>query len=716
MPQYTKSEFSSELALSVLNEIHYQRYNYYSFLGKCDPWSDTDSIVGVTQAQSALDYKKIRNNMVYMKRVTANDVSMVIRKIDWTISQAPRVYDQYDDGINLINKDYYCVTEDWDVFKCLFNNHGTLSTTNPVKPSTEFTGIINHNAPGEDGYIWKYMYNIPSFKRTKFVVDSTVYFDDRNVQHKGPGYIPVQKALSDSFYNKGSVENIIITNSGYGYSYDPITTIVVTSPPVGGVDGFATMIPSIRTTDLLGSNGEVLEAAGQIVKVTITKGGNEDGVTGHGLYTPTPEGGNYPTLTVTVNPAYVPPDVDHMYSGKYKTETPGVLNPNAILIPVIENGYIVNVLIKDPGKNYPVNVDTSIVVSGDGKNAVFTPVVNLAGEIIDVITENSGTGYNVMILNVDDHDHGGQGAQLMPMLGVSDYSSTQSDVELAAEENAGSVYTVVIEDKGSNYDPATTEVIINEIAGGDGGQPDPVTGSTALSKFTAVVSEIGSETVDGVTYNNRIQKITVTCPGLGYSYLNLTVTDQYHNTSAKVRAVFPPLGGHGYDAINELNCHAVVINSFIQKDVLLNKFGQDYRQLGIIKNPKSRVTQHTFRDAVVNLCFEVVFRDVIGLKSQINVGPGKETILVMSSNSVSTFRVIAVNDKHVLLQQVDNTYISPLGNLFNKDDISEVYTSVQVISAPTVDKFSGKLLYVSDELPFSFTDNQGLNIKTFLEF
>ncbi len=628
MTQYVKSEFKTELALSILNEIQYRRYNYYTFLGKCDPWDNTDTIPEIPQTNSYFDYKKIRNNMVYMKLITPNDVSMVIDRKTWSESFL-QIYDQFDDTVDMKGKDHYCVTDEWNVYKCLNNNSRAISTEKP-------TGIDNTPIKLNDGYVWKYMYTVPSFKVTKYVT---------------PNYIPVQNALSDSFYNKGSVENVVITNTGYGYSSQQLTTLTASAPGAGGT--YAVLVPSISAEDMYDITGTtIIRPAGSVVNVVIQNPGSE--------YTTPP--------TITIN------DVNGYGTGIYG-------NTEAKFTAVIHEGKVVNVTIEDPGAGYSVDTETFITVSGDGKDASFTPII-FDGKLVDVVTENVGTGYNIMLLQVNGT---GFEAQILPVLGVSDYESAQSVVEQTAITQAGSIYSVVVKDGGSSY---TQDTLV--VATGDG------TGFAA----TAVVQ------------NNAVTKLDITNFGENYTYIDIKVIDQTtYSENAVFRPIFSPSNGHGRDAIIELNSNTVCINSFIQKDVLLNKFNQDYRQLGIMKNPLKKVTNVTFRESIANLCFEVIFDDASDLLTEF-IGTDSEDILTISQ---SRFRVISKVDNNVFLLQIDNKYTQPLGDMLCERN-GLIYKALQLVSTPIVDRFSGKMLYTSDEEPFTFADNQGLNIKTFLKF
>jgi hypothetical protein len=89
-------------------------------------------------------------------------------------------------------------------------------------------------------------------------------------------------------------------------------------------------------------------------------------------------------------------------SALYTENLPGP----ALLEAVVDQGKIVRVLIRDPGKNYPRDSATTISVAGDGRGfeagnttAMFTPIV-YNGEIVDVIVDDPGQGYTYIALTV----------------------------------------------------------------------------------------------------------------------------------------------------------------------------------------------------------------------------------------------------------------------------------------------------------------------------
>ncbi len=380
-----RPEFDSSLVNKSINDIFYRRSNFYYFLGKVNNWQGS---VPAEIPNTYQDDTLIRDNILYMKRVSPNDASIVVKKYVWT----SKVWDQWDHTQDMFDKEFYCINSEFNVYKCLNNNNSSVSIVEPTGTSLGITST-------SDGYTWKYLYNIPSFKRTKFI--------DNN-------YLPVQKALTDTFYSKGAVSQVMVNNGGTGYTSNPQTTIVATGGTTGDT---AILIPTIN------SNGE-------IVKVTIARAGT-----------------NYTTAPVlSVN------QVGSSGTGKYG-------NTTAKLKAIIYNGSVVNVTIEDPGINYPRDISTQITVTGDGIGASFVPVI-YNGVILDVIVDNPGYGYSTITLSVSGT---GAGASLTAVLAQSDFISDQSYVEQSAVQ--GAIYAIKITEQGNNYSNNTIVTITGDGTG-----------------------------------------------------------------------------------------------------------------------------------------------------------------------------------------------------------------------------------------------------------
>jgi hypothetical protein len=89
---------------------------------------------------------------------------------------------------------FYVLTEDYNVYKCLDNNNNARSTSKPLGTSTS-------PITSADGYVWKFMYTVPINLRNKFLSEDQM---------------PVVSALSNQFYSNGAMDSIIINNKGTG--------------------------------------------------------------------------------------------------------------------------------------------------------------------------------------------------------------------------------------------------------------------------------------------------------------------------------------------------------------------------------------------------------------------------------------------------------------------------------------------------------------------
>lgn len=684
-----RKQLGTSLANHMLREIQHQKSNYYYFLGKLNPWSVDDESPTTAQSLSEYEDMQIRNNAAYFKKITPNDVTLVCKRTDWV---SGTVYSQWDNTVDMENKNFFVLTSDNRVYKCLYNNGNIPSTDKPI-----YTYLQPFYT--SDGYLWKYMYTVPTFKKTRF----TSY-----------NYIPVQTAMSDSFYGNGSINSVVILNSGSGYIDQELTYITVSgsttgagaSASIGSVNlsGGLTSISSLvggsgytrgATISVNSSTGQgaivapviiggiiteltiVSPGAGYSVSdtISITVGGavlipSISEVTGsiENITIINPGTGYTAPPTLTVNTVY-PVSVNGLYSG----------NSSAILEAVVDNGSIQRILIKDPGIGYPTATDTQIIVSGDGTGLRLSPVIT-NGELVDVIIEDPGVGYTNVTLSVIGS---GTGVTIRPIFNDSDYYSDQSIVEQVAVN--GAIYAINVTSNGSGYSQETTTVEII----GDG------TGATA----TATV------------FGGGISKITMTSFGSGYTYATVVIADSSRDNSlntfidASAYAILPPIGGHGKNAVSELFGRTLAISSSIRSDPILLQYSQDYRQFGLIHSPKNLTTgKPSTVDYTFNV-YKVSFQHVINLII--------DEILLLDSNE---YVVVYIENSIVYLQELNGYNIDPIGTLIAKSDPLRTYTADTLIQKPIINKYSGELLISSNENPFEFSQTQGLLIKTYIKF
>jgi hypothetical protein len=180
----------------------------YCFLSRVVPWTTETNPPAPSQSQKYI--KDLYNNMFIAKKITSNDMSPIVERIDWTSGE---VYDYYRDDIDMFQRDpngtitkrFYVKNKFDQVFKCLWNNNGTTSTKEPYfEPGTFSTNNVFQDS---DGYKWKYMYTITYANKIKFLDDTWM-----------PVPLPTSAPNAvDTFAGSGSIDIINVTNGGSGY-------------------------------------------------------------------------------------------------------------------------------------------------------------------------------------------------------------------------------------------------------------------------------------------------------------------------------------------------------------------------------------------------------------------------------------------------------------------------------------------------------------------
>jgi len=167
---------------------------FYVFTGRPYAW-DNDASPPAANGSLNQIQQSIYDDMLFGKIITSSDVSPLIPRYNWTSNTVYSPYDQND--ADLYSKQFYVVTDQYQVFKCIYNNNNTASTVKPTLNST--TGTFNTG----DGYIWKYMYSIDSSANTKFT---------------SANYVPVAaNTYVQGNTTPGSIDAIVITNGGNNY-------------------------------------------------------------------------------------------------------------------------------------------------------------------------------------------------------------------------------------------------------------------------------------------------------------------------------------------------------------------------------------------------------------------------------------------------------------------------------------------------------------------
>lgn len=179
--------------------------NYYITIGKIDDWGNQS----LTPVNTLATYRSLWDNMIGGKTISEGRTSLVIPKITWTANMMYAMYDDADE--DLFNKNFYVVTDELNVYKCLFNNNNGIST---VKPTG--TGISNIEL--SDGYIWKFMYSVSLDELTKFDVDNYIPITNNPLVDSNQ-YIVQNNAVA------GTIDVIKVIDGGLGYTNPTISII-----------------------------------------------------------------------------------------------------------------------------------------------------------------------------------------------------------------------------------------------------------------------------------------------------------------------------------------------------------------------------------------------------------------------------------------------------------------------------------------------------------
>lgn len=349
--------FHTSVAEGVYTEIVSRMSKYYYGTGFILPWDENDTPVAPS---NTFNYEiTARRELLAAHFISAGDVSFVVRRIDWTSGV---VYDQYDDSYSATNlassgasslktANFYVLTDDFNVYKCISNDYGKASVN---KPSGTGTSIFST----ADGYQWKFMYTIPLSLRNKFL---------------NSDFIPVTRSVLNGFYSNGAITNVTIDNPGSGYSAGN-TTLSISGD---------------------GTDAEVeltINGSGQIESATIVDAGN-----GYTFLTATVVGagtGGEVSLTVSegdlntqqanvellaIDGAIHKIQVTGEGSGYTENATVTITGDGsgATATPVIEGGKVVDIVVTNPGTNY--RTATVTIQDNNGTSAAARAIISPLG-------------------------------------------------------------------------------------------------------------------------------------------------------------------------------------------------------------------------------------------------------------------------------------------------------------------------------------------------
>ena len=295
--------------------------------GKTDAWAN-DASPNVSNTSIATVYE-VWNNMIGGKRILGGDISLAIPRINWTSGTNYDAYDHMRSDLFDTNTKFYIMNSSYSVYKCISNNNGKISTSEPTSVNPETVSTTN------DGYSWKYMYTLSDAEKIRFVSSEyipvkTLTTDDGTLQWQ------VQENAID-----GSINTIFVTNSGNNYSN--VSNIVVSISGDGTsataeatINSISNTISTINMTD--GGTGYTYAT------VTITDAGAGSNATAKAIISPLGGHGS--------DPVYELGGKNIIIDAKLRYDEEGILPTT--------NDYRQIAILKDPYINLTTNVATNI--------------------------------------------------------------------------------------------------------------------------------------------------------------------------------------------------------------------------------------------------------------------------------------------------------------------------------------------------------------------
>jgi hypothetical protein len=340
------------------------------------------------------------------------------------------------------------------------------------------------------------------------------------------------------------------------------------------------------------------------------------------------------------------------------------------------------------GSGYNTNPRITInTTTGSGFSASFNSIQSQAillpiienGQITSVQIDESGVGYSSAEISISGD---GTGVVISPDISIGNINTLQANNELLTV--SGTINNIQMISNGYAYGAAPIAIT------GDG------TGATAEAVIEA----------------SKIVKINITNQGQGYTYANVRIGG--NGKGAVARAIVSPYGGHGKDSYQELFARTLMFYSNVSRDKNQGfDVANDYRQIGILKNPRYYNTTNRFADPIGSGCFTIsasyntanFVRDmVLTVPRTVDTVLQQKRYIVIATNSTGTSLLVTSLDGDVpqVGDQMTNT--------------NNQFVSVAAVGNPTVDKYSGDMLFIDNKAGFTPSADETVTLRTIITF
>lgn len=410
MASFIKASLERSYAESFLTELERGDSQYFFFIAKSTAWTNDNS--PPTYTDSVASEYEVMNNIIAYKKLSPSNLLFAVPRYTWT---SGTTYDQYSDTADLFDdndpKQFFVVTDQNNIYKCMSNNGGASSTE---KPTQTLYGEFSLS----DGYRWKYLATV---RETDLPYELTDYvpidFASLSTDTETTNQYNVQSTAVS-----GALTRIEATNSTVGASVgvypSAVTSVLFNTTYTLYVNGYNSATKTITITDPTSVARITQPAAdyvGYVVRV-VSSGVNPAEINNYGIITSLTKASNQVTIVVR-------DDV-----------VPFTVSPSS-------GSDVVS-----------VEITPHILINGDGQRAYAKPVMNSSKQIVRVDLVDGGEDYSVARAEVvgkknTDTVHptltpvlspkGGHGSNILKELNVKDIIIIVEITEADAEKFIG---------------------------------------------------------------------------------------------------------------------------------------------------------------------------------------------------------------------------------------------------------------------------------------
>ncbi len=301
---------------------------------------------GNSISNSQSDIRDFERKVIFGNKITSDDVRYMFPINPWS---SGTVYDAFDDTQDMSTKNFYVTVLDgtineasYKVLKCVRNNNGSPSTTNPSTANLDSLFETTQT----DGYVWKLLFTVPPAQYILFGTSQLLpYIQDDNIVDN----------------SKQGISDILIETSPAG-AYSGY--VIGNDNPSSGVIAAAPQLLSANPPKY-----QVIVSCAKDVKTSLDQY--------KGMYLRFPdgtEGGNvYDIISSEFN-----------QSSQSSKEIVLTISTNLLSATA---GEAVEIVPK-------VKISVPDSSAGSTEQAVAYGVINSSGNLVDINFKNKGDGYN----------------------------------------------------------------------------------------------------------------------------------------------------------------------------------------------------------------------------------------------------------------------------------------------------------------------------------